>query len=266
MGDRRACVVGGGAALGPSRPRLLDVRSTAARTRWRDAEDHRGRGEKFESALGGGRRRSRSAPIPAPGRARKPSVRPGAGPFLLPRWGRIRKGGLPLIVRAAPFSCREFRPCHHAPGEAASLPSLIVSTPEHRKLVAAGLSPNVGRALALVREFRGFTQAELACRAGVGKGQQSRYESGRELPKLDSLSRLLTTLGIGFLELFYIVRLLDHLESDLGSEAGVPSEFLMLRDAQFLDSEVRDTFRGLLDQALTLFKLLIKVQVGRDVS
>ena len=129
--------------------------------------------------------------------------------------------------------------------------------------MATGLSPNVGRALALVREFRGLSQAELARRASVGKSQLSRYESGRELPKLDSLSRLLTSLGIGFLELFYIVRLLDHLESELGSEAGVPSEFLMLQDTQFLDSEVRDTFRGLLDQALPLFKLLIKVQVGR---
>ena len=132
--------------------------------------------------------------------------------------------------------------------------------------MAAGLSPNMGRALALVREFRGLSQAGLARRAGAGKSQLSRYESGRELPKLDSLSRLLTALGIGFLELFYIVRLLDHLESELGSEAGISSEFLILQDAQFLDSEVRDTFRGLLDQALTLFKLLIKVQVGRDVS
>lgn len=131
--------------------------------------------------------------------------------------------------------------------------------------MAAGLSPNLGRALALVREFRGLSQAELARRAGVGKGQQSRYEGGRELPKLDSLSRLLKALRIGFLELFYIVRLLDHLESDLGSEAGVPSEFLMLQDAQFLNSEVRDSFRGLLDHAMVLFKLLIKAQVGRDV-
>lgn len=122
---------------------------------------------------------------------------------------------------------------------------------------------NVGRALALVREFRGLSQAELARQAGVGKSQLSKYQSGSELPKLDSLSKLLRVLGIGFLEFFYIVRWLDHLESELGSEVGVSCEFLMLQDAQFFDSEVRDAFRGLLDQALELFKLLIKAQVGR---
>ena len=140
---------------------------------------------------------------------------------------------------------------------------MIVSAPAQTKLVAAGLGPNVGRALTLVREFRGLSQAELARQAGVGKSQLSKYQSGRELPKLDSLSRLLTALRIGFLELFYIVRLLDDLESELGSKAGVSCEFLMLQDAQFFDSEVRNAFRGLLDQALELFKALIEAQVGR---
>ena len=128
--------------------------------------------------------------------------------------------------------------------------------------MASGLSPNVGRALALVREFRGLSQAELARQAGIGKSQLSKYQSGRELPKLDSLSKLLAALRIGFLELFYIVRLLDHLESELGSEAGVSCEFLMLQDSQFFDSEMRDAFRGLFEHALSLFKLQIKVQVG----
>lgn len=41
-----------------------------------------------------------------------------------------------------------------------------MSTPELKKFVAAGVSPKVGRALVLVREF---SQAELARRAGVGK-------------------------------------------------------------------------------------------------
>lgn len=90
----------------------------------------------------------------------------------------------------------------------------------------------------------------------------SKYESGRELPKLDSLSKLLTALCIGFLELFYIVRLLDNLETELDSETGVSWEFLVLQDTQFLDSEVRDAFRGFFEHALALFKLLIKVQVG----
>jgi transcriptional regulator with XRE-family HTH domain len=138
------------------------------------------------------------------------------------------------------------------------------STPEQRKLVAAGLSPNVGRALALVREFRGLSQAELARRAGLGKSQISKYLSGRELPKLDNLSKVLTALRIGFLELFYIVRLLDQLESELGSEAGVSCEFLMLRDAQFFDSEVSEAFRCLFDQAMALFKVIVRVKVGRN--
>src|ERR1700709_141250 len=62
---------------------------------------------------------------------------------------------------------------------------------------------NLGKALALVRELRGKTQAQVARAAGVGKSQLSKYENGKELPKLDSLEKLLDALGVSAFDFFY---------------------------------------------------------------
>ena len=56
---------------------------------------------------------------------------------------------------------------------------------------------NLGPALGLLRELRQYSQAEVARRAGIGKSQLSKYECGKELPKLDSLERILNVLRVG---------------------------------------------------------------------
>ncbi len=50
---------------------------------------------------------------------------------------------------------------------------------------------HLGKALSLLRSLRGMSQGRVARSAGLGKSQLSKYESGRELPKLDSLARIL---------------------------------------------------------------------------
>jgi len=75
---------------------------------------------------------------------------------------------------------------------------------------------NLGRALGLLRELRGKSQAQLASQAGIGKSQLSKYENGKELPKLESLGKVLEALGVGYFEFFYTLQLLDERGASLG--------------------------------------------------
>ena len=75
---------------------------------------------------------------------------------------------------------------------------------------------NLGRALFLLRDLRGVSQEALARSAGIGKSQLSKYENGRELPKLDSLGKLLATLGVGYLEFFYTMAMVDLRKESIG--------------------------------------------------
>ena len=68
---------------------------------------------------------------------------------------------------------------------------------------------HVGLALSTLRELKGLAQAEVALRAGIGKSQLSKYENGKELPKLDSLGKVLNALGSDPFGFFYVVRMLD---------------------------------------------------------
>lgn len=73
-----------------------------------------------------------------------------------------------------------------------------------------GMFANVGKALIRLRERTGLSQAAVARRAGCGKSQLSKYENGKELPKLDSLERVLTALGASYISFFWIVHTIDH--------------------------------------------------------
>jgi len=76
--------------------------------------------------------------------------------------------------------------------------------------MTTGLFANLGKALTRFRKLRGVSQAAIARRAGIGKSQLSKYESGKELPKLDSLEKLLDALGVGYFEFFRILALIDQ--------------------------------------------------------
>jgi transcriptional regulator with XRE-family HTH domain len=78
-----------------------------------------------------------------------------------------------------------------------------------------GMFNNLGRTLGLLRELRGKSQARVAREAGIGKSQLSKYENGKELPKLDSLEKVLTALGVGHFEFFYTLYLVDQRAAEL---------------------------------------------------
>jgi transcriptional regulator with XRE-family HTH domain len=70
----------------------------------------------------------------------------------------------------------------------------------------------VGDHVATWRKLRGLTQSELADRANVGRGTITRLEKGEGGVSLDSVVRILRSLGL--LESF--LRGLDPYESDVG--------------------------------------------------
>jgi transcriptional regulator with XRE-family HTH domain len=74
---------------------------------------------------------------------------------------------------------------------------------------------HLGRTLSLLRELRGKSQARVAREAGIGKSQLSKYENGKELPKLDSLEKVLIALKVSYFEFFYTLHLVDRRASEL---------------------------------------------------
>lgn len=81
-----------------------------------------------------------------------------------------------------------------------------------------GMFSNLGRTLSLLRELRGKSQARVAREAGIGKSQLSKYENGKELPKLDSLEKVLGALKVGYFEFFYTLYLVDRRAADLARQ------------------------------------------------
>src|SRR3954466_12957956 len=84
-----------------------------------------------------------------------------------------------------------------------------------RYISCMGMFINLGKTLGLLRELRGKSQARVAREAGIGKSQLSKYENGKELPKLDSLEKVLKALGVGHFEFFYTLYLVDQRASEL---------------------------------------------------
>src|SRR6202007_3472415 len=60
-----------------------------------------------------------------------------------------------------------------------------------------------------LRELRGKSQSRVAREARIGKSQLSKYENGKELPKLDSLEKILRVLKVDMFEFFYTLYLVD---------------------------------------------------------
>lgn len=77
----------------------------------------------------------------------------------------------------------------------------------------------LGRVLAALRVGRGWSQTELAGRAGLASAQVSRYERGAVRPTFDSLERLLKGLGVDRFQLARVSRVLEAAEeAESGTE------------------------------------------------
>lgn len=101
---------------------------------------------------------------------------------------------------------------------------------------------NLGLAIARVRERRGISQAKVARLAGIGKSQLSKYERGKELPKLDSLEKVLLVLDVGHFDFFRMLALLDR-----GEEPRIPTA-----------EEMDDLFARINRSLFTLHREVIK--------
>ncbi|MES1241651.1 MAG: helix-turn-helix transcriptional regulator [Acidobacteriota bacterium] len=113
----------------------------------------------------------------------------------------------------------------------------------------------VGPALRLFREKRGLTSAGLAVLSSTGKSQLSKYELGKELPKLGSLARLLDVLGVEPLNFFYLAGRLSRGVL----EAEIAEELLRAEARRNLGSQ---PFEKLFDAALEAHKAYIEAVMG----
>jgi transcriptional regulator with XRE-family HTH domain len=117
---------------------------------------------------------------------------------------------------------------------------------------------NLGRTLALLREMRGYSQIALSRQARIGKSQLSKYENGREMPKLETLERLLAVLDVQPISFFYTVAVLDSLaERFQGPPAELPPLPLPLT---LLQPNLDEVFAVTVEQFLRLYRLQTEVQ------
>lgn len=116
--------------------------------------------------------------------------------------------------------------------------------------MTAGMFSELGGTLRSLRESKDLSQGELARRAGMGKSQISKYEKGKELPKLDSLERLLEALGAEPLMLFYTAHLLKH-RTEISPAA------ILVTATPVLDDPALASFRRLFGHFLEAFEVLM---------
>jgi transcriptional regulator with XRE-family HTH domain len=129
---------------------------------------------------------------------------------------------------------------------------------------------NLGRTLSLLRELRGKSQARVAREAGIGKSQLSKYENGKELPKLDSLEKVLIALKVSYFEFFYTLHLVDRRASDLepvenGDGEALGSEPLPLPSftpgKTLLDDTTDQAFSQVFTDLLLLYRRIFQQRV-----
>jgi transcriptional regulator with XRE-family HTH domain len=115
---------------------------------------------------------------------------------------------------------------------------------------------NFGRALRFVRETKGKSQAYVAERAKVGKSQISKYETGKELPKLESLQRILEVLEVAPYQIFYAMHLLNQSEESVRNplETSVHGQ---APDSGVLTVEAEDAFKDLWASLFRVYNVVV---------
>lgn len=116
---------------------------------------------------------------------------------------------------------------------------------------------HLGLTITLLRGLRRKTQAQVAREAGIGKSQLSKYENGKELPKLDSLAKILTVLEVTPLGLFYLQDLLDR-RGKAVTQGRAPGEInISPDDLSLLSSRTQQRMRALIDTVFSLQEALL---------
>ena len=122
----------------------------------------------------------------------------------------------------------------------------------------------LGKALALLREIRNLSQAALARKAGIGKSQLSKYERGRELPKFDSLEKILKALEVSAHQFFYVFYFIDT-ASEMVERSEDRSLYSLLPPA-LLSSGTEKALFQVLSDLVHLSRCVFEEQVARSTK
>lgn len=116
----------------------------------------------------------------------------------------------------------------------------------------------VGIALKVLRELSGSSQATLARKAKIGKSQLSKYENGRELPKLDSLEKVLEALNVRPVVLFYLADFLNR----VGTEDQILERVLLTAESGALISKgEQEAFAKVILEVMGLFRAQLEARM-----
>ena len=122
----------------------------------------------------------------------------------------------------------------------------------------------LGLCLRTFRELAGRSQASLAREAGIGKSQLSKYETGKELPKLESLGKVLAVLDISPLTFFYGVSVL---EKGFNPQGRVEAELLRSgATGSLFRANEAEGLRSLFDQFLHVLELSMEGRILDRIS
>ena len=129
-----------------------------------------------------------------------------------------------------------------------------------------GMFRNLGLALSLLRELKGLNQVQLARQAGVGKSQLSKYENSRELPKLDSLERILRVLQLSPVELFHTLDLIDQRERELAAHGELERNRSLFPVRGLLSEDTDRTFSRLAADLLDLYTKVVQDRLRPEME
>jgi transcriptional regulator with XRE-family HTH domain len=88
-------------------------------------------------------------------------------------------------------------------------PSRSLKGSEETGIVRTPILNGLGQALRWLRDRRGRKQYEVAETAGITKGMLSAYETGRQRPSLETLEKILGTLGCDLNDLHNAIQIIN---------------------------------------------------------
>jgi transcriptional regulator with XRE-family HTH domain len=124
--------------------------------------------------------------------------------------------------------------------------------------VANSVMSGLGQALRWLRDRLGKKQYQVAEAAGITKGMLSAYETGRQRPSLETLDKLLGTLGCDLHDLHNAIQIVngrpgairaasEGVTMEGGRERGFPDLYSVLGQGDPLPPDLERAFGQILD-------------------
>ena len=104
----------------------------------------------------------------------------------------------------------------------ASSPPILCQERDNAMQTHESLLSRLGAALRWLRDRQARKQYQVADSAGITKGMLSAYETGRQRPSLETLEKILQTLGCDLNDLHLALRVVN---GDLEAPAAAPDRF-----------------------------------------